>query len=52
MVEDWILFLKRMAKNDSKPYTGSSTPHRGYKKKMRLSFRKMLRKHKRHNLGI
>ena len=42
MSEQWTAFLQRMARNSSKPYTGSAKPPRGYQKRMRLAYRKML----------
>lgn len=41
--EAWIAFLQRMARNGSKPYTGSAKPPRGYQKRMRLAYRRMLK---------
>ena len=47
---DFLDFLKRYAYLDRKFYTGTSTPPRGYKKKMRLGFRKLYKK-TRHQFG-
>jgi hypothetical protein len=45
--EVWLAWLKSMAASNSKPFTGTCQLRRGYKKAMRLRYRRMLKRHRR-----